>query len=259
MEIEKRDCAWGCARKHHLRKSSDRKAQISPVSGTNYCFVLSIWRFPQVVFIHRAQPHIQSLFSISNSFCIKFDHFFDEKKDGSAENSIACIGASIPCHLTEVKVREGCELFRRVQRFWQRKVWTRRHLRGHLKSSHHGDPAADQIDRLYYYGPGTRFGASRLFDRARSITFCAFLRHFLCLVWLWTTVLFFQRAWKIQSMFGDVLVQRWHWKKSRFEWLSPLSESPVSRNRSGSVVLTWPELRKGDIQEEQSISRLRKC
>ena len=40
-------------------------------------------------------------------------------------------------------------------------------------------------------------------------------------------------------MFGDVLVQRWHWKKSRFERLSPLPESPVSRNRSGSVVWTW--------------------
>ena len=50
---------------------------------------------------------------------------------------------------------------------------------------------------------------------------------------------FFQLAWKTQLMFGDVLVQHWHWKKSRFERLSPLPESPVSRNRSGSVVLTW--------------------
>ena len=57
-------------------------------------------------------------------------------------------------------------------------------------------------------------------------------------------------------MFGEVLIQRWHWKKSRFERLSPLPESPVLRNRSGSVVVT-SELRKGDIQEEQSISRQR--
>ena len=47
------------------------------------------------------------------------------------------------------------------------------------------------IDRLFYYGPGTRFGASRPFDCARSIAFCTFLRHFLCLAWLWMTVFFF--------------------------------------------------------------------
>ena len=54
---------------------------------------------------------------------------------------------------------------------------------------------------------------------------------------------FFQLAWKTQLMFGDVLVQRWHWKKSRFERLSPLPESPVPRNRSGSV-LTWASQRR---------------
>ena len=53
-----------------------------------------------------------------------------------------------------------------------------------------------RIDRLYYYGLGTRFGASRPFDHARSIAFCSFLRHFLCLECLWTTVIFFHRAWK---------------------------------------------------------------
>ena len=29
---------------------------------------------------------------------INLIHFFDEKKDGAAGNSIACFGASIPCH-----------------------------------------------------------------------------------------------------------------------------------------------------------------
>ena len=49
------------------------------------------------------------------------------------------------------------------------------------------------IDRLYYYGLGTRFGASRPFDHgihARSIAFCTFRRHFLGQAWLWTTVFF---------------------------------------------------------------------
>ena len=52
LEIEKeivREVALGD--KHHLRKSTDRKAQISPVSGTNafsdLCF--SICRFSQVM------------------------------------------------------------------------------------------------------------------------------------------------------------------------------------------------------------------
>ena len=45
-------------------------------------------------------------------------------------------------------------------------------------------------------------------------------------------------------MFGDVLVQRWHWRKSRFARLSPLPELPVSRNRSGSVVSTWAPQRR---------------
>ena len=55
----------------------------------------------------------------------------------------------------------------------------------------------------------------------------------------------FQLAWKTPSKFGDVLVQRWHRKKSRFERLSPLLELPVPRpHHSGSVVLTWaPEER----------------
>ena len=32
------------------------------------------------------------------AFGINLIHFFDEKKDGAAENSIVCFGASILCH-----------------------------------------------------------------------------------------------------------------------------------------------------------------
>ena len=52
---------------------------------------------------------------------------------------------------------------------------------------------------------------------------------------------FVQLAWKLQSMFGDVLVQHWHCKKSRFERLSPTPKSPVSCHRSGPAA-SWPEL-----------------
>ena len=89
--------------KHHLRKSADRKAQISrrPVSGTNAFFpdlCFSICRFSQVVFIPRAQPHAQSLFLFPIVFGINLIHFFDEKKDGANGNSIVCLAASIPSH-----------------------------------------------------------------------------------------------------------------------------------------------------------------
>ena len=71
---KKRLCARLRSRDKHLRKSSDRKAQIRKEGvrsayRTDLCF--SIWRFSQVVFIPRAQPHAQSLFSMSNSFGIK--------------------------------------------------------------------------------------------------------------------------------------------------------------------------------------------
>ena len=80
------------------------------------CF--SICRFSQVVFIPWAQPHTQSLFLFPIAFGINLIHFFNEK-DGAAGNSIVCFAASIPCHA--IWQCEECELFRRVQHFWQRK------------------------------------------------------------------------------------------------------------------------------------------
>ena len=65
--------------KHHLRKSADRKAQISSVRRNerlpDLCF--SICRFSQVVFIPQAQPHAQSLFLFPIVFGINLIHFFD--------------------------------------------------------------------------------------------------------------------------------------------------------------------------------------
>ena len=92
------------------------------------CF--SICRFSEVVFILRAQPHAQSLFLFPIVFGINLIHFFDEKKDGAAGNSIVCFGASIPCHAIWQKQNEERELFRRAQRFWQRKEWTQRPSKG---------------------------------------------------------------------------------------------------------------------------------
>ena len=53
---------------------------------------------------------------------------------------------------------------------------------------------APEIDRLYYYGLGTRFGTSRPFDHARSIAFCTFLRHFLGSSMALNDCFFFQLA-----------------------------------------------------------------
>ena len=92
-------------------------------------FVLSICRFSQVVFIPRAQPHAQFLFLFPIVFGINLIHFFDEKKEGAAENSVVSFGPSIPYHAIDKKQNEEWELFRGVQRFWQRKVWSQRHPR----------------------------------------------------------------------------------------------------------------------------------
>ena len=94
-----------CARlrsedKHHLRKSSNRKAQISPVSGTK-AFLICAFRSED--FLRWCLSPERNLthnlfFLFPIVFGVNMIHFFDEKKDGSAENSIACFGASIPRH-----------------------------------------------------------------------------------------------------------------------------------------------------------------
>ena len=72
------------------------------------CF--SIWRFSQVVFIPRSQPHAQSLFLFPIVFCINLIHFFDEKKDSQAGNSIVCFWCFDPLsrHLTEATKKANC-------------------------------------------------------------------------------------------------------------------------------------------------------
>ena len=94
---------------HHLRKSANRKAQISSVSGTN-AFLICAFRsadFSQVVFIPQSQPHAQSLFLIPIVFGINLIHFFDisTRKNGAAGNSIVCFAASIPCQSRHLTVR----------------------------------------------------------------------------------------------------------------------------------------------------------
>ena len=92
------------------------------------CF--SICRFSQVVFFPRAQPHAQSLFLFPIVFGISLIHFFNEKKDGATGNSIVCLAASIPSHaIWQCEFYDEWKLFRRVQCFCQRKVWTQRHSR----------------------------------------------------------------------------------------------------------------------------------
>ena len=95
--------------KHHLRKSADRKAQIRKAffsaHRTYLCF--SICRFSQVVFIHRAQPHAQSLFLFPIVFGINLINFFDEEKDGVSRKFDRLFRCSDPLsrHLTEPKPR----------------------------------------------------------------------------------------------------------------------------------------------------------
>ena len=103
------------------RSKSTNQEGVRSAHRTDLCF--SICRFSEVVYILPAQPDAQSLFLLPIAFGINLIHFFDEKKDGAAGNSIVCFGASIPCHAIWQKQNEERELFRRAQRFWQRKVW----------------------------------------------------------------------------------------------------------------------------------------
>ena len=127
----KRDCAWGCARRINTtsenlqieKHKSGRRSFHSPD-----WFVLSICRFSEVVFILRAQPRAQSFFLFPIVFGINLIHFFDEKKD--------CVQPEIRSFVSVLrqaiwqKQNEERELFRRAQRFWQRKVWAQCPLRG---------------------------------------------------------------------------------------------------------------------------------
>ena len=71
----KGDCAWGCARvintiRENLQIASTNQEGVRFAHQTDLCF--AICRFSRMVFIPRAQPHAQSLFSISNSFWYKY-------------------------------------------------------------------------------------------------------------------------------------------------------------------------------------------
>ena len=111
--------------RHHLRKSAGRKAQISSVSGTN-AFLICAFRSADFLrwclSPERNLTHNLFLILFPIAFGINLIHFFDEKKGGAAGNSIVCFAASNPRHaIWQCEVYEECELFRRVQRFWQRK------------------------------------------------------------------------------------------------------------------------------------------
>ena len=75
--------------KHHLRKSADRKARISPVSGTNAFLICA---FRSADFLRWCLSPERNLthnlfFLFPIVFGINLIHFFDEK-DGAAGNSI---------------------------------------------------------------------------------------------------------------------------------------------------------------------------
>ena len=98
--------------------------------------------------------------------------------------------------------------------------------------------------------------ASQPLHHARRIAFCTFLRHFLGLAWLWTTVFFFS----LLERHGRCLVMCSYSVGTGKS--SDLRDFQPCRSRQSLAItpgqLYWPELRKGDIQEEKSISCWRK-
>ena len=134
IEYRERDCAWGCARRINTPQQENLQIEKHKSGRRSFrspdWFVLFDLQIFWGVFVLRAQPDAQSLFLFPIVFGINLIHFFDEKKDGAARNSIVCFGASIPCHAIWEKQNEERELFRIAQRSWQRKVWTQRPSRG---------------------------------------------------------------------------------------------------------------------------------
>ena len=138
--------------KHHLRKSADQNAHISPVSGSNAFLICAFFRSADFLrwclSLKRNLTHMQSLLLFPIVFGINLIHFFDEKKDDAAGNLIVCFSVSIPCHsIDRSKTKnancfEDCNVFGngkcelsaiqegrnyiklKMQFFWQGKVQT---------------------------------------------------------------------------------------------------------------------------------------
>ena len=64
-----------------------------------------------MVFIPRAQPHVQSLFLFPIVFGINLIHFFDEKKDGAAGNLIVCLVLRSPVTLFDRSKTKNANCF----------------------------------------------------------------------------------------------------------------------------------------------------
>ena len=109
------------------------------------CF--SICRFSQVVFIHRAQPHAQSLFLFPIVFGINLIHFFDGKN-----NRATC----------ESRNKEG-------ESFWQRKVRThcefQRNNGDHFKKGEMGSVKGESKSVNYRQGKVKTHRQVRIFGK----------------------------------------------------------------------------------------------
>ena len=133
MGNRKRDCAWGCTRdNHHLRKSADRRAQISPVSVTN-AYLISAFRSADFLrwCLSPERNLTHNLFFYVQSFLVLIWFIFSMRRR-TVQPEIRSFISSLRSRVTpfDRSKTKKWELFLRVpQRFWQLKVWTQRHSR----------------------------------------------------------------------------------------------------------------------------------
>ena len=114
----KRDCAWGCARGINTTGENLQIAKHKSVrwaKRTPSWFVLC--RFSRVVFIHRVQPHAQSLFLFPIVFGINLIHFFDGNNNRPTWESENKEGE----FFWQRKVRTDCEFQRHNGEGWDGK------------------------------------------------------------------------------------------------------------------------------------------
>ena len=111
--------------KHHLRKSADRKAQISPVSEKN-AFLICAFRsadFLRWCLFTQVQPHAQSLFLFPIVFRINLIHFFDffdEKEERCSRKFDRLLCCFDPLSITPFDSAKNANCFEKCNVFGMR-------------------------------------------------------------------------------------------------------------------------------------------
>ena len=146
--VEKRDCAWGCARGINTtwknlqiaKHKSVRWAELTP----SWFVLFNLQIFSGGVYHPERNLTHNLFFLFPIVFGINLIHFFDGKKDGAVGNSIVCFGSSI--HVTPVErattksanCLEECNVFDNgkceLSAIWEGRNWGAKFWKGKVQT-----------------------------------------------------------------------------------------------------------------------------